>query len=124
MKAAQLRKTCLDLPGACEEFPFDDSNSVFKVTGKIFAMSRLQARPLRVSLKCDPDLAVQLRGQYPAVTAGYHLNKRHWNTVLLDGSVPDQLVREMIEDSYDLVVAGLPRREQEKLRWVAVAREH
>jgi predicted DNA-binding protein (MmcQ/YjbR family) len=76
-----------------------------------------------VSLKCDPDLAVQLRTDHPAITAGYHLNKRHWNTVVLDGSVPEQLVREMIEDSYDLVVAGLPKREQEKLKWVALSQE-
>ncbi|GAA4523127.1 MmcQ/YjbR family DNA-binding protein [Amycolatopsis samaneae] len=123
MKAAELKKVCLELTGAREEFPFGEENSVFKVAGKMFALSPLRQRPLRVSLKCDPDVAVQLRGQYPAVTAGYHLNKRHWNTVLLDGSVPDGLVREMVEDSYDLVVAGLPRREQEKLHWVALAGE-
>ncbi|WP_414637612.1 MmcQ/YjbR family DNA-binding protein [Amycolatopsis sp.] len=124
MKAAELKKVCLSLAGSREEFPFDESNSVFKVSGKIFAISRLGAKPLRVSLKCDPELAVQLRIDHPAITAGYHLNKRHWNTVELDGSVPDQLVREMIEDSYDLVVAGLPRREQEKLKWVALSRDY
>jgi predicted DNA-binding protein (MmcQ/YjbR family) len=123
MKPADLKKLCLSLPGACEEFPFDEANSVFKVAGKMFALSALRGRPLRVNLKCDPDLAVQLRSQYPAITPGYHMNKRHWNTVVLDGSVPDALVREMIEDSYDLVVAGLPRREQEKLHWVALSRE-
>ncbi|SRR6266496_1029361 len=123
MRAADLKKICLGLPGVREEFPFDEANSVFKVAGKMFALSALRARPLRVNLKCDPDLAVQLRRQYPAITAGYHMNKRHWNTVVLDDSVPDRLVREMIEDSYDLVVAGLPRREQEKLHWVALTRE-
>lgn len=123
MKATELRTICLGLAGATEEFPFDPSNSVFKVTGKIFALSPLGSQPLRVSLKCDPDLAVQLRGQYPAITAGYHLNKRHWNTVVVDGSVPDRLIREMIEDSYDLVVSALPRREQEKLHWIAVRQE-
>ncbi|MFE0026097.1 MmcQ/YjbR family DNA-binding protein [Amycolatopsis sp. NPDC059021] len=123
MRAADLKKICLGLTGAREEFPFGEENSVFKVAGKMFALSPLRGRPLRVSLKCDPDVAVQLRGQYPAITAGYHLNKRHWNTVVLDGSVPAGLVREMIEDSYDLVVAGLPRREQEKLHWVALIRE-
>jgi predicted DNA-binding protein (MmcQ/YjbR family) len=120
---AALKAFCLAFPGAGEEFPFDEANSVFKVAGKIFAITRLRAEPLRVSLKCDPDVAVQLRGQHPAITAGYHLNKRHWNTVVLDGSVPDQLVREMIEDSYDLVVAGLSRRQQEKLKWVALSQE-
>jgi predicted DNA-binding protein (MmcQ/YjbR family) len=111
----QLRSACLALPGAREEFPFDEANSVFKVAGKMFALSRLAGVPLRVSLKCDPELAIQLRLTYPAITAGYHLNKRHWNTILLDGSVPDDLVLSLIEDSYDLVVAGLPRREREKL---------
>ncbi|GAA0517809.1 DNA-binding protein [Saccharopolyspora subtropica] len=123
MTPEELKAACLGFAGAREEFPFDDSNSVFKVSGKIFAISRLGATPLRVSLKCEPELAVQLRGAYPAITPGYHLNKRHWNTVVLDGSVPEQLVRDMIEDSYDLVVAGLPKREQEKLRWSTLARE-
>jgi predicted DNA-binding protein (MmcQ/YjbR family) len=123
MKPAELKKICLGLPGAREEFPFGEATSVFKVAGKMFALSALGGTPLSVSLKCEPDVAVQLRLQYPAITAGYHLNKRHWNTVVLDGSVPARLVHEMIEDSYDLVVARLPRREQEKLHWVALARE-
>jgi predicted DNA-binding protein (MmcQ/YjbR family) len=123
MKAAELKRICLGLPGAREEFPFGEGTSVFKVAGKMFALSALKSPPPRVSLKCDPDVAVQLRVQYPAITGGYHLNKRHWNTVVVDGSVPDRLVREMIEDSYDLVVAGLPRTQQEKLNWVALARE-
>lgn len=106
----ELKAVCLAFAGACEEFPFDETNSVFKVAGKIFALSRLNADPLRVSLKCDPDLAVQLRISYPSITPGYHLNKRHWNTIVLDGSVPDRLLRGMIEDSYDLVVAGCRRR--------------
>jgi predicted DNA-binding protein (MmcQ/YjbR family) len=119
----ELRSACLAFTGASEEFPFDDANSVFKVAGKVFALSPLHADPLRVSLKCDPDLAVQLRMSYLAITAGYHLNKRHWNTVVLDGSIPDSLVRQMIEDSYDLVVAGLPRAQRERLNWVALRRE-
>jgi predicted DNA-binding protein (MmcQ/YjbR family) len=118
----QLRTVCLSFAGAGEEFPFDEANSVFKVSGKIFALSRLDGLPLRVSLKCDPDLAVHLRASYPAITAGYHLNKRHWNTVVLDGSVPADLLHDLIEDSYDLVVAGLPRARRERLGWVALAR--
>jgi predicted DNA-binding protein (MmcQ/YjbR family) len=117
MTAAALRRRCLALPGATEEFPFDAENSVFKVAGKIFAISRLDGRPLRVSVKCDPGLAEQLRASYPAITPGYHLNKRHWNTVVLDGSVPDAMVRDMIEDSYDLVVSALPRAVREALGW-------
>jgi predicted DNA-binding protein (MmcQ/YjbR family) len=117
MTPAALRRRCLALPGATEEFPFDAENSVFKVAGKIFAISRLDGRPLRVSVKCDPGLAEQLRASYPAITPGYHLNKRHWNTVVLDGSVPDAMVRDMIEDSYDLVVSALPRAARAALGW-------
>lgn len=111
MTPVELRQCCLGMNGAREEFPFSRSPglSVFKVEGKIFALSALDARPLSVSLKCEPDLAVRLREAYPAVTPGYHLNKRHWNTVVFDGSLPDAMVRDMIEDSYDLVVAALPR---------------
>ncbi|GHA40498.1 DNA-binding protein [Streptomyces spiroverticillatus] len=92
-----------------EEFPFTPETSVFKVLGKVFALSALDAVPLSVNLKCEPENAIRLRAAYPAVVPGWHMNKRHWNTVTLDGSVPDRLVREMVEDSYDLVVAGMPR---------------
>jgi predicted DNA-binding protein (MmcQ/YjbR family) len=113
--AAALRKWCLSQPGATEEFPFGEGVSVFKVGGKMFALSSLEAQPLKVSLKCEPELAYQLRRSYPAIQPGYHLNKRHWNTITLDGSLPDRLVRDMLEDSYDLVVAGLPRAAQARL---------
>ena len=109
MTPAQLRRRCLALPGASESFPFGEGVSVFKVGGKLFALSRLDSDPFEVSLKCEPDLADQLRRAYPAVRPGYHLNKRHWNTVTLDGTIEDRLVADMIEDSYDLVVDGLPR---------------
>ena len=114
---AKLRRFCLDLPGTAEEFPFRPGLSVFKVSGKVFALSPLRQRPLRVSLKCEPPLAEQLRDTYPSIRPGYHLNKRHWNTVDVDGSLPDQLVLDMVEDSYDLVVAGLPKRTQASLGW-------
>jgi predicted DNA-binding protein (MmcQ/YjbR family) len=114
---AQLRRRCLDLPGAGEEFPFRPDLSVFKVRGKVFALAPLKSRPLRVSLKCEPALAEQLRDTYPEITPGYHLNKRHWNTVELNGDLPDKLVRDMIEDSYDLVVSKLPKRIQAELDW-------
>ena len=105
------------LPGSSEEFPFRPGLSVFKVSGKVFALSPLGDRPLRISLKCEPALAEQLRDTYPSITPGYHLNKRHWNTVEIDGSLPDELVLDMVEDSYDLVVAKLPRRVQAELDW-------
>jgi predicted DNA-binding protein (MmcQ/YjbR family) len=105
----EVKATCLALAGASEEFPFNDEVSVFKVAGKMFALCSLDGEPLQVSVKCQPDLAIQLRAAHPAIGPGYHLNKRHWNTVTLDGSVPDQMVAEMIVDSYDLVVASLPK---------------
>ncbi|GLY67829.1 MmcQ/YjbR family DNA-binding protein [Amycolatopsis taiwanensis] len=123
MTPQELKAACLALPKAREEFPFGEANSVFKVEGKMFALSALAGTPLRVSLKCEPELALHLRATHPAITAGYHLNKRHWNTVVVDGSVPDSLVLQLIEDSYDLVVAGLPRRVREKLGWVALSEE-
>jgi predicted DNA-binding protein (MmcQ/YjbR family) len=116
---AALRKACLARTGAVEEFPFSEGVSVFKVARKMFALSSLGSRPLKVSLKCDPELAHQLRTSYAAIEAGYHLNKRHWNTITIDGSVPDDMVRDMLEDSYDLVVAGLPRATQARLGWSA-----
>ena len=110
LTGAQLRRHCLGLSGTTEEFPFRPGLSVFKVSGKVFALAHLKTKPLRVSLKCEPLLAEQLRDTYAAITPGYHLNKRHWNTVELDGSVPDRLVLDMVEDSYDLVMDGLPKR--------------
>ncbi|WP_328721812.1 MmcQ/YjbR family DNA-binding protein [Streptomyces sp. NBC_00247] len=114
MNGAQLRSFALDFNEAVEEFPFTPETSVFKVLGKMFALSALDTRPLTVNLKCDPDEAVRLREEYPAIVPGWHMNKRHWNTVTV-GDLPAKLVRELIEDSYDLVVAGLPRAERLRL---------
>ena len=117
MTAARLRRACLALPGAEETFPFGPENSVFKVAGKLFAIAPLKSKPLRVSLKCEPALAEGLRAAHPEIIPGYHLNKRHWNTVMLDGDLDDRMVVEMIEDSYDLIVAKLPKATQRKLGW-------
>jgi predicted DNA-binding protein (MmcQ/YjbR family) len=100
---------CRRLPGVREDYPFGDDPAVFKVGGRIFALVSLGDEPGSVSLKCDPGYAVALREEYAAVTPGYHLAKRHWNTVRLDGSVPAAELQEWIADSYELVVAGLPR---------------
>jgi predicted DNA-binding protein (MmcQ/YjbR family) len=108
MNPAELREHCLSFTGSEETFPFGPKTSVFKVGGKMFALSQLGAASLRVSLKCEPELAEALRGAYAAVIPGYHLNKRHWNTVIIDGSLREQTIRDMIEDSYDLVVSRLP----------------
>ena len=109
MTAAALRRFCLAQPSAEETFPFGPETSVFKVGGKMFAASALDGEPLQLSVKCEPDLAVQLRAAHPAIVPGYHLNKRHWNTITLDGSLPDQMVTDLLGDSYDLVVASLPK---------------
>ena len=119
MNARELRDWCLGHAGAGEDFPFTPEHSVFKVRGKMFALSALDREPLEVSVKCEPELAVELRNSYLAIRPGYHLNKRHWNTLTLDGSLPDQLVRDLIEDSYDLVVSALPKRAREELGWPA-----
>ena len=121
MDASDLREWCLAQPGAIEDFPFGPEHSVFKVAGKMFALSALDRTPLEVSVKCEPELAVGLRESYPAIRPGYHLNKRHWNTITLDRSLPDQLVCDLIQDSYDLVVSALPRRIREQLGWAPAA---
>ena len=117
MDAAGLRACCLGFGGAVVDFPFGPETSVFKVGGKMFALGRLERAPLEVSVKCEPELARDLRESYAAIRPGWHLNKRHWNTVTLDGSLDDQLVCDLVEDSYDLVVAALPRRVREQLGW-------
>jgi predicted DNA-binding protein (MmcQ/YjbR family) len=109
MNGRELQQHCLALPGATEEFPFGDEVSVFKVGGKMFAACRLDGDPLQLSVKCEPELAASLRAAYPAIAPGYHLNKRHWNTITLDSSLADEMVADMLRDSYDLVVASLPR---------------
>ena len=120
MNARELRDWCLEHAGAVEDFPFTAEHSVFKVGGKMFAISALGRDPLEVSVKCEPALAVELRNTYAAIRPGYHLNKRHWNTITLDGSLPDQLIRDLVEDSYDLVVSALPKRVQRELGWPPV----
>lgn len=112
-----LRRHCLAKPGAEASHPFGPDALVMKVAGKIFAIVAEHARPPTVSLKCDPDVAATLRASYPAVTPGYHLNKRHWITVCLDGTVTDGEIRDWVDDSYDLVVDGLPRHVQRRLGW-------
>jgi predicted DNA-binding protein (MmcQ/YjbR family) len=106
---AELRRFCLAQPDASEEYPFGPETSVFKVRGKMFALAQLKRTPLKVSVKCEPELGEQLRGTYEGIEPGYHLNKRHWLTVTPGGAVSDHLVRELIAGSYDLV-AGARRR--------------
>lgn len=127
MDAAQLRETCLSFPGTFEDFPFGPEASVFKVrasggTAKMFALSDLGSQTLAISLKCEPDLAEQLRAAHPEITGAWHMNKTHWNGVDCTGTLPDDMLRDMIEDSYDLVVASLPKKDRESLGWSRLAR--
>ena len=103
MTADELRAWCVGMPGASETFPFGPETSAFKVGGKIFALSSLDSDPLRVSVKCDPEVGEGLRATHESIVPGYHLNKRHWITVTVAGDVADPQVRDLIEDSYDLV---------------------
>jgi predicted DNA-binding protein (MmcQ/YjbR family) len=99
------------LPGVREDFPFDLETLVLKVAGRMFLLANVHADPVRLTLKCDPERALTLRARYPEhVLAGYHMNKRHWNTLVLDGSLPRALVEELIDHSHERVLAGLPRR--------------
>src|SRR3954466_6898046 len=111
MTAPELRAHCLAMPGAVEEYPFGPKTSVFKVGGKIFAIASLATEPIDISLKCEPELSELLRAGHEAIVPGYHLNKRHWITVTLGRDAPDPLVRDLVEDSYDLV---RPRRKEIK----------
>lgn len=110
MDGPAVLRWCRDLPGVTEEFPFGPGVRVFKVAGRMFAACPAGDDPSSVSLKCDPRFAEHLRAEHPGVTPAYHMSKRHWNSVALDGGLPEQLVRELLGHSYTLVVESLPRR--------------
>lgn len=114
MNVEELRAACLQLKAVEESFPFDNETLVFKVMGKMFAIIPLERESPSISLKCDPDRAVELREEYEGINAGWHLNKKHWNSVEGEG-VPSNLIVELIKHSYDLVVAGLTKKAQKEL---------
>lgn len=109
MNIEQLQEYCLSRPGAEETLPFGPSTLVYKVGGKAFLLTSLDAETLRFNVKCDPDLAEELRERYACVQPGYHMNKKHWNTIIPDGSVPVKQLKEWIDHSYELVVNSLPK---------------
>ena len=115
MNLETFREYCLAKPGAEETTPFGPDNLVFKVAGKMFALAGLDEVPARANLKCDPDRALELRDRYEQVQAGYHMNKKHWNTVELGGEIPAAEVRKMIDHSYELVVQSLPKAQRAQL---------
>ncbi len=114
MDIEAYRNYCLRKKRVTEEFPFDEKTLVYKVRGKMFALADIDAFE-SINLKCDPETALQLREAYEGVTPGYHMNKKHWNTVRTDGSIPDKLIYQWIDDSYRLIVDKLPRADREWL---------
>lgn len=110
-----LKKYLLEKPESKLEFPFGPDTIVYKVMGKMFALISWQDDPMRLNLKCDPELSVHLREVHEGITPGYHMSKIHWNTIILDGSVDNELIFEMVDHSYKLVVAGLPKRLKNQL---------
>jgi len=116
MDLAQFREYCLSKPRATEGTPFGPDVLVFKVRGKMFALAALEEVPTTVNLKCDPDLALELRDRYEQIQPGYHMNKKHWNTVEIESGIPDAEVREMIDHSYELVTRSLPKAERKKIK--------
>ena len=115
MNLDTLRKYCLSMKGVTEDMPFDNITLVFKVMGKIFLLTDTEG-DLWINLKCDPEKALELRASYPAVQPGYHMNKKHWNTVYCDGSLEDKLILDMVRHSYDMVVKGLGTLQKAELR--------
>lgn len=116
MNVESLREYCLKKPGVTEDFPFDETTLVFKVVGKMFALTGLFAENFTVNLKCDPALAIELREKYDGVKPGWHMNKIHWNTVSFDsGEIPTRVLLEMVDASYELVKKGLSKKLQETL---------
>ncbi|MEO7719235.1 MAG: MmcQ/YjbR family DNA-binding protein [Capsulimonas sp.] len=110
-----LRAHLSEYPGSVEEYPFGPETAVHKVGGKIFAFTSWDVTPPRLALKCDPDQAIALRHEFPSILPGYHLNKRHWNTIVLDGGVPEDFLTDLIYHSYELVVKGLTKAVRESL---------
>ena len=111
MNIETFREYCLAKKGVTEELPFDPHTLVFKVMGKMFALTALERMPAQVNLKCDPDHAIELREQYDSVQPGYHMSKKHWNTVMIEtGEVPENELRAFVDQSYDLVVKGLTKK--------------
>lgn len=117
MNIEEFRMYCLQKKGVTESFPFDSETLVFKVMGKMFALCALERKPSQVNLKCDPERSLELRDTYEeAIFPGYHMSKVHWNTVYLEDRIPEKLVLELIDHSYNLVVNGLTKKQKEELK--------
>ena len=112
---ARAKELCLHLPGSSCDYPFDEVTLVFRVSDKMFALINESREPLSINVKCDPDEALRLRSMYEEVTAGYHMNKKHWNTVQLEGVLSDEQIEAMIQHSYGLVFSKLKKAERERI---------
>ena len=115
MNIESFTEYCLAKKGVTESFPFGGDTLVFKVMGKMFALTGLDAESFSINLKCDSEQITYLRAKYPAVQPGYHMNKQHWNTVMVDGSIPEKEVKAMIDHSYDEVVKGMTKKQRQEL---------
>ncbi|WP_372950493.1 MmcQ/YjbR family DNA-binding protein [Mariniphaga sp.] len=116
MNIEELREYCMAKKGVTESFPFDESTLVFKVAGKMFCLTDL-VDDFAVALKNDPEKNIELREHFPAVRPGYHMNKQHWNTVQIDGSISDKMLKQLIDESYWLIVAKLPKKVKEEFKF-------
>lgn len=112
MNISDFREYCVAKKGVTEDFPFDKSTLVFKVMNKMFALTNIDALAFTANLKCDPEKAIELRAQYDGVNPGYHMNKKHWNTIDLENDLSSSLIYELIDHSYDLVVKGLKKADR------------
>jgi predicted DNA-binding protein (MmcQ/YjbR family) len=115
MNIELIREYCLSKKAVTEDFPFGETTLVFRVKEKIFLLVALDADPLQFNAKADPEKAIELREEYSSIIPGYHMNKKHWNTVIIDGTLSTKLIKEMIDDSYDLIVQSLPKKLREEL---------
>jgi predicted DNA-binding protein (MmcQ/YjbR family) len=115
MDLETIRKYCLEKKSTSESFPFGEFTLVFKVCGKIFLLMSLDSQPFQFNVKCDPEKAEELREAYSSVIPAFHMNKKHWNTIIMNGQVNSKMIREMVDDSYSLVVRSLPLKERKKL---------
>lgn len=115
MNIEELREYCISKKGVTESLPFGPETLVFKVMDKVFLLTDIESNPLQFNVKCDPEKAIELREQYSCVKPGYHMNKKHWNTIIVDGSVSVKLLDEWISDSYNLVISGLTNKVKQRL---------
>ena len=118
MNIEQFRDYCLSKKHVTECFPFDEVTLVFKVGPKMFSLSGLEHHPSTVNLKCDPEKSIELRADYPDIIAGFHMNKKHWNTVSITGNIPNDILKDLIDHSYDLVVQGMTKKQQKELGFI------